>query len=316
MKKTLAGFDDILILSSQTAEATDIGGDNLLPSTIGGGGTGTSTEADTSKFQEMASAIKSTLTDILDAASKALLALGVIAIFSGNLPLGIGLIIASKVADVAGDTLGSDNPLETLKGHLATLKKYLVPALLGIGVLLLFLGMIPLGIGLILGGIAYWGYKEVQSEEYKEKDFQTKLNVIMEAVSLGLVAIGVMLIFFGQIPLGIGLIVAGKSLLNATEEKLNEGEITTKIQKFIEDNKNLIVGVPLAILVVALILCASGIMTPTTLGLLATGATGLKITADMTKTSVKEILKNFFEENRMLIVGLFLLSITRLILLQ
>ena len=305
IKKTLAGFDNIQILSSQTAESTEITGDNLLPSTIGGDTTtGESGEADTSKYQEIASAIKSALADILDAASKALLAIGLIVLFSGNVLGGIGLIMAGAAAYVAGDTLGSENPLETLKGHLATLEEYLVPALLGLGVLLLFLGMIPLGIGLILGGIAYWGYKEVQSEEYKEKDFQTKLNVIMEAVSLGLVAIGVMLIFFGQIPLGIGLIIAGKSLLNATEEKLNEGGATTKIQKFIEDNQNLIVGVSLAILVIAVLLIATGNISPFTLGLLAAGATGLVVTSETTNRSVGEIIQKFLKDNAGLIVGI------------
>ena len=304
MKKTLAGFDDIQILSSETAESTEPSGDNLLPSTIGGGETTeTTTGADTSKFQEMASAIKSTLADVLDAASKALLAIGLIVLFSGNILGGIGLIMAGAAAYIAGDTLGSENPLETLKGHLETLEEYLVPALLGLGVLLLFLGMIPLGIGLILGGIAYWGYKEVQSEEYKEKDFQTKLNVIMEAVSLGLVAIGVMLIFFGQIPLGIGLIIAGKSLLNATEEKLNEGGVTTKIQKFFDDNSALIVGVGIALVVIALILFAFGVFSPLSLGLLVAGGAVLATDEEMKPGAIKETIINFFQDNAGLIVG-------------
>lgn len=304
MKKTLAGFDDIQILSSQTAEATETSGDNLLPSMTGGGATtGTSAGVDTSKYQEMASAIKSTLADILIAASQALLVLGVIAIFSGNIPLGIKLIIASKVAEVAGDTLGSENPLETLKGHLETLEEYLVPALLGIGVLLLFSGNIPLGIGLILGGIAYWGYKEVQSEEYDTASFQDKLNVIMEAVSLGLVAIGVMLIFFGQIPLGIGLIIAGKSLLKATEAKLNEGGVTTKIQKFFEDNSELIVGVGIALVVISLILFACGVFSSLSLGLLVAGGAVLATAEEMKPGAIKEAITNFFQDNAGLIVG-------------
>lgn len=304
MKKTLAGFDDIQILSSQTAEANETSEDNFLPSTISGGSTtGTSAGSDTSKYKEIASSIKSTLADILTAASKALLAVGLIVLFSGNVLGGIGLIMAGASAYVAGDTLGSENPLETLKGHLDAVKEYIVPALFGIGVLLLFLGMIPLGIGLILGGITYWGYKEVKSEEYKEKDFQTKLNVIMEAVSLGLVAIGVMLIFFGQIPLGIGFIIAGKSLLNATEEKLEEGGVTTKIQKFIDDNSELIVGVGIALVVIALILFACGIFSPLSLGLLVAGGAVLATAEEMKPGVIKESITNFFKDNAGLIVG-------------
>lgn len=305
MKKTLAGFDDIQILSSQTSEATVTSGDNSVTSTIGveETTTGTTTEADTSKYQEIASAIKLTLADILDAASNALLAVGLIVLFYGNILGGIGLIMAGSAAYVAGDALGSENPLETLKGHLDAVKEYIVPALFGIGVLLLFLGMIPLGIGLILGGISYWGYKEVHSEEYKESDFQTKLNVIMEAVSLGLVAIGVMLIFFGQIPLGIGLIIAGKSLLNATEEKLNEGGVTTKIQKFIDDNAGLIVGVGIALVVIALIMFAFGVFSPLSIGLLVAGGAVLATDEEMNPGVIKESITNFFKDNAGLIVG-------------
>lgn len=314
MKKTLAGFDDIQILSSGIAESTEPSGDNLLPSTIGGGTTtGTSTGEDTSKYQEMASAIKSTLADILDAANKALLAVGLIVLFSGNILGGIGLIMAGAAAYVAGDTLGSENPLETLKGHLATLEKYLAPALLGLGVLLLFLGMIPLGIGLIIGGIAYWGYKEVQSEEYDTASFRDKLNIIMEAVSLGLVAIGVMLIFFGQIPLGIGLIIAGKSLLNATEEKLNEGVVTTKIQRFFEENQKLFVGIGLALVVLGLLLLLTPVSFPIALGLIAAGAGALAAESSINGTKIIDDIKNFLFENPMLISlisgGLLILGI-------
>ena len=160
--------------------------------------------------------------------------------------------------------------------------------------LLLFSGMIPLGIGLILGGIAYWGYKEAQSEEYDTASFKDKLNVIMEAVSLGLVAIGVMLIFFGHVPLGIGLIIAGKSLLKATEAKLNEGGVTTKIQKFFEDNKELIVGVGIALVVIAVILFVCGIITPMSIGLLVAGGAVLAAEEEMNPGAIQEVITNAF----------------------
>lgn len=306
-KKSLASFDELSIISSgasggETEEDSAVGG--AAGGAVGSGfDFGIQAEADTGKYQEIASTIKSTLASILDAASKALMAVGLIVLFSGNVLGGIGLIMAGGAAYVAGDTLGSDNPLDTLEGHLKTLEKYLVPALLGLGVLLLFLGMIPLGIGLILGGIAYWGYKEVQSEEYDTASFETKLNVIMEAVSLGLVAIGVMLIFFGQIPLGIGLIIAGKKLLDVTEEKLEEGGVTTKIQQFIDDNEAIIVGVGIALLVVALILFAFGIFSPLSLGILVAGAVVLAGVEEMNPGAVKRTIENFFEENAALIVG-------------
>ena len=309
-KKLLAGFDEIQILSSNTAEqaSTNSNAVSLSPiptdtSNKVSSNTSNETGNTSSKFGEIAAVIQDTLADILEAASKALLAIGLIAIFSGNIPLGIGLIIASQVAKVGSDTMGSDNPLQTLKESLKEIEEQLIPALLGLGVLLLFLGNIPLGIGLILAGITYWGYKEVNSDEYDTASFEDKLNVIMEAVALGLVAIGVILIFTGVIPLGIGLIIAGKELLKATEAKLNEGGITTDIQRFFQDNAGLIVGVGLALVIIALIMFAFGVFSPLSLGLLVAGGAVLATSEEMKPGIIKETITKFFQDNAGLIVG-------------
>ena len=309
-KKSLAAFDDLQILadnsSAGSAAKTDIAGGG--GGFGGGSGSGSQDDGsgmfDNSKFMEIANAIKSTIADILDAASKALLAVGLILLFTGNVLGGVGLILAGAAAYVAGDTLGSENPVETLKKHLETIEKYLVPGLLGLGILLLFFGMVPLGIGLIIAGVAYWGYKETKSKQYDTASFEDKLNVIMEAVSLGLVAIGVLLIFAGVMPLGIGLVIAGASLLNATEQKLDESGTQTKIQKFFEDNSALIVGVAIALIVIAIVLFATGVGTPIALGLLVAGGSALATAEIMNEGAIGQTITKFFQDNAGLIAGI------------
>ena len=299
MKKTLAGFDDILILSSQTAEATEISGDSFLPTTIGADAT-VGNEPDLMNY---ALKIEEALNYLLPTIETALAVIGLLLLSTGNIAWGVGFIIASAYLYSVEERSEGTFDFNVIQEDLSPLGEYIEEALIGIGLILLFFGQIPWAIGFIIAGAITYGVKEINSEEYNTDTIQVKLNIIMEAISLALIAIGIMLIFFGNVPLGLGFVIVGKKAFDVTEEKLNEGGITTKIQKFIEDNKKLIVGVSLAILVVALILCASGTMTPTTIGLLATGAMGLKGTADMTKTSVKEILENFFKENKKLIVG-------------
>ena len=307
LNKSLANFDDIQILTSQTTENTEMSSSGLsLPEIGGSTGLGANAEADTSKYQEIASTIKSTLSDILYAASKALLAVGLIVLFSGNVLGGIGLILAGATAYVASDVLGSENPLETLKQHLATIEEYIVPALLGLGVLLLLLGQIPLGIGLIIAGAGYWGYSEVQSEEYDTATFQQKLDVIMEAVSLAIFAIGVLLIMFGHIPLGIGMVIFGANIFNLTEAKLNESETSTKIQTFFQEMQDLITGIAIALIVIGVLLIMMGIINPLSIGMLVAGGLVLATNAKINKTSVGKTIEKFFKDNAKLIVGVSL----------
>lgn len=291
LKKSLAGFDEIQTLSSGTADSASADGGPVFAPDVEGASYGGGA------FAGIAASIKTTLSDILSAAYPALLAVGLLVLFSGNILGGIGLIVAGAAAYMVSDTLSSDNPVDTLMGHLSKLKEIVVPALLGLGVLLLFLGQIPLGIGLILGGIVAYGLTEISTEEYDTASFQDKLNVIIEAVSLAIAVIGVLLIFLGHIPLGIGMIIGGKELFEVTEEKIEEGGATSKVKKFLEDNQALIVGVSLAILVLALILIASGTINQFTLGMLMLGATGLAVADATSEGNMGDMINKFIQDH-------------------
>ena len=61
----------------------------------------------------------------------------------------------------------------------------------------MFLGQIPIGIGFIIAGAVVYGAQEVSTSDYTGEDIINKLAVISEAVAVSLVAIGIILLFFG-----------------------------------------------------------------------------------------------------------------------
>nr|DAG28507.1 MAG TPA: minor tail protein [Caudoviricetes sp.] len=300
LKKSIAGFDDLQILTDNKKSENGGAGGGILEDYTDDGGGGTTPPKGKSDF----SYIKDALADLATAVGKALLAVGAIALFTGNIPLGLGLIAGGLALSYAGDVLGSDDPSKKIMDDLEKLKDFISDHLFEIGVILLFFN-IPLGVAVIIGASIYEATKE---DGFDEKTIEKKINIIMEYVAVGLVAIGVILVMFGQFAVGIGFIIAGKELLNVTEEKLQEGETKTKIQKFFEENQALIVGVGLALVVIALIIFAIGgvALFPVALGMLITGAAALATAEEMNEGAIKDTITNFLEENQALVVGVSL----------
>lgn len=297
LKKSIAGFDDLQILTDNQKSKNGGAGGGILEDYTDDGGAGITPPKGKSDF----SYIKDALADLATAVGKALLAVGAIALFTGNIPLGLGLIASGLALSYAGDVLGSDDPSKKIMDDLEKLKDFISDHLFEIGVILLFFN-IPLGVAVIIGAAIYEATKE---DGFDEKTIEEKINIIMEYVAAGLVAIGVILVMFGQFAVGIGFIIAGKELLNVTEEKLQEGETKTKIQKFFEENQALIVGVGLALVVIALIIFAIGgvALFPVALGMLITGAAALATAEEMNEGAIKDTIINFLEENQALVVG-------------
>lgn len=244
LKKTLAGFDDLQILSRPSESANEqklpeIGGN------VGGGGGGGGLElpalpqiGQQEQFDPMAimTKLSAALNFILPVIEISLVVIGLILLSAGQIGWGLGFIFAGAyLYTVSERSVGTAFDFSIIKSDLEAILPYIDEALVAIGILLMFLGQIPIGIGFIIAGAIVYGAQEVFTEDYSGEDVITKLAVIAEAVAVALVAIGIILIFFGNFPLGLGFIVAGKKLLDVAEQELNEGEVTTKIQKFFSD---------------------------------------------------------------------------------
>ena len=247
LKKTLAGFDDLQILSRPSESANE----QKLPE-IGGGASGGGGGLELpslpqigqqEQFDPMAivTKIRDALYFILPVISISLVVIGLILLSSGQIGWGIGFIIGGAyLYSVTERSANGYFDFSVIKRDLDAILPYIDEALVAIGLILMFLGQIPIGIGFIIVGAIVYGAQEVGTSDYTGQDIITKLAAITEAVSISLVAIGIILMFFGNFPLGLGFIVAGAGLLKVSEEKLNESEIQTKIQKFFADFKEYI----------------------------------------------------------------------------
>ncbi len=176
-------------------------------------------------------------------------------------------------------------------------------SLVAIGLILMFTGHIGWGIGFILIGAAMFGVAlQAEQETNPTKTLRAQLAEFGSYLGEALAILGVILIFFGQIPLGIGCIVAGIALFGVSEAILQENGITTKIQTFLKENATLIVGVSTALLILGIILLFTPASLPLALGLIAAGAVGLATEAVLNWDYIKNTMENFFTEHAAWIV--------------
>ena len=162
-------------------------------------------------------------------------------------------------------------------------------ALLALGAVLTFSGAnIPIGIALMVAGaLAVYG---AASENWGliAETLQGSLAVIVTIVAGALLALGIILVMTSaNIPLGIGMIIAGAASLAAVVA-VNWDTITG----FISDNIDVIAGiVGAAFLVLGAILALSGANIPLGVGLLLVGAASLAASATVNWEAIQNAMK-------------------------
>ena len=250
------------------------------------------------------------LSLIMGIAGGALLALGIILCMVGSIPIGVGMIIAGSVALVSAVALNFDSVKNLITGWVAGIMIIAGAALLVLGIVLTASGAnLILGIALIAAGaIALATPIALNWNAIKDaiSKFITENDGLIIGVASALLVLGIVLCLCGVItPLSIGLIVAGAGILTA-EIALNPEATKNAITKFITENTALIVGISLAILVLGIVLCCFGIITPLTIGMIVFGATGLVTEIALNWNAIKDAMSKFFQDNAGLIIGVSL----------
>ena len=162
-----------------------------------------------------------------------------------------------------------------------------------IGVILTFSGAnIPLGIGLMLAGAHLFGKEIAQKWGELPQTLRAQIMKIMVAVSFGIATIGILLAFSGaNIPLGIGLIIAGAAILGSACA-LDWDAVKDAIQGPL--------GVLMAILgtvklVIGAVLTFSGAHIPLGIALMVVGAAELVTAAVVNWKSILKFLTGAWE---------------------
>ena len=253
LKKTLAGFDDIQILSAGAAENTDGGLDAALQGVGGSLSAGTGAEFDGSTI---AQEVSKTFVEIAGKVSGWLMALGCILLVTGNIGWGIGLIIAGAIGSEYAEAQVGDG--SSLKELLDTITNALIIAgvvAIILGVLLCMAQMWGLGIKLIaIGAISAGGSVALNWDSIKEK-LQGSFGGWLAVGGIVAIILGILLCFTPMLPLGIGLIVLGAGAIVAPIVA-NWDTIKEKISAVFEKVMNWVETYGL--LVLGIILCLTG----------------------------------------------------------
>ena len=270
LKKATASFDDIEILSSNaTGNASDTGatGTNGGVSGIGDlGGT-----LDGSSYVEE---VDATLMAIMGIVAEAMIAVGLILLFTGHIGWGIGFIIAGAGLLAVTMASASEFGYGGIISMLTTIMGIAGGALLALGIILLWIGGVvgtPVAIGMIIAGGALIVSAVAAKAAFSPDDVGGWLSLIMGIAGGALLALGIILCMVGSVPLGVGMIIAGAiGLVSAVA--LNFDSVKNSITGWVA----VIMAIAgAALLVLGIILCATGAALPLGIALIMAGAVAL-----------------------------------------
>ena len=191
--------------------------------------------------------------------------------------------------------------VDKVSGDMAAIMGIVGGALVAVGLLLIFFGHIGWGIGFIIAGASIFAVSMATvSSSDQVTPVSEKLMAIMAIAGIALTAIGLILLFNGAWKWGIGFIIAGASALAVSIVSVESGNATEQAEQMLLDIM-LIAGS--AMLALGIILLLVGQITPLSIGLVVAGAGSLAGAVAINPQAVGETIKNFFQENAGLIVG-------------
>lgn len=275
VKKQLASFDDIQILSSGNEEeqgASSAGFENLK-------------EYDTSGE-------KSLLNDLMTAIGGALAAVGLILILNGQIAWGVGFLVAGAafwaINEIWGDGYDPNSVADVLNNIMATIGV----SLAAVGIILLLNSEIKWGIGFIIAGAAFWSISEIWGKDYDPNSATDILSNIMETIGVSLAAIGIILITHGQLAWGIGFVIAGAvaGLFGVSIATLTDESVSQKAKDELSSGM-MIVGIVAVVLGILLCMAQQWVWG---IGLIATGVASIVTPIALNWDGIKKQLQGSF----------------------
>ena len=210
----------------------------------------------------------------------AVLALGGLLAFSGaNIPLGIALMVVGAASLATVSALNWNSVKDALQGPVGGITALIATAMLALGGVLAFSGTnIPLGIALMVVGAA--GLATVVALNWNSivDTLRGPVGDILTVLSTSMLVLGGLLLFSGaNIPLGLGLMIAGAATL-ATVMATNWDTIGDTLKKVFGTLLTIIAGAMLVIGVCLLFTGAGvGLGLALVFGALAAGTAAWKL---------------------------------------
>lgn len=220
--------------------------------------------------------VETGLSKILIAIGPMIAILGVVLMLTGNIPWGLGLLIAGIALFAVGEVAENWDLLSTnLVGALANMLIDISPYIALLGAVLLFVpGQQALGIGLIIAGIALFAVGEVGANwELLGTNLTSALTKIFSEISPYIAVFGLLLAMVpGMMAVGIGMIVAGIAMFAFSVIAPNWDSITQALRGPLGKTLAMIGGF---LVVLGLMLIFSGVGIPLGIGMLLAGGVSL-----------------------------------------
>lgn len=195
---------------------------------------------------------------------------------------------------------------ENIKAHLNELEMMAAVALLATGFILLAVGQIPMGIACIIGGIVL---AAIAIKDWGELSERTKamISAIMAIAGGAFLAIGIILCATGaNPPLGIAMIVIGAALL-AGAVALNWNAIKAKIEVVLDKIKQIVLKAFLIVL--GVILCATGVGMPLGIALIVEGIKAIKSEETLDWEAIKTHIETALTKVKNIITGVLMMVV-------
>lgn len=220
--------------------------------------------------------VETGLSKILISIGPMIAILGVVLMLTGNIPWGLGLLIAGIALFAVGEVAENWDLLSTnLVGALANMLIDISPYIALFGAVLLFVpGQQALGIGLIIAGIALFAVGEVGANwELLGTNLTSALTKIFSEISPYIAVFGLLLAMVpGMMAVGIGMIVAGIAMFAFSVIAPNWDSITQALRGPLGKTLSMIGGF---LVVLGLMLIFSGVGIPLGIGMLLAGGVSL-----------------------------------------
>lgn len=297
--KWLAAFDELNTIqadsSQDAADALDSRA-NEIPTAE----TPTWDGVDTSK-------IDAKLSEIMIILGAALLAVGAILAFSGiNIPLGLTLMAVGALMVYTAAQENWEKLPQEVRDAINTALIITGIVLIVLGAVLAFSGaQIALGIGMMIAGVVMLYTAAALNWEELPEEVKRTITGIMVTLGTALLTIGAILALSGaNIPLGVGLMIAG-ALSLAAAATLNWDELSDEVK---EEVATIAAVLSVAFLAIGGILAFSGANIPLGIALMAIGAATLVAEAVIAWNTMPDNIRDTLSKI-LAIVGAFLLVI-------
>lgn len=241
--------------------------------------------------------VETGLSKILIAIGPMIAILGVVLMLTGNIPWGLGLLIAGIALFAVGEVAENWDLLGTnLVGALANMLIDISPYIALFGAVLLFVpGQQALGIGLIIAGIALFAVGEVGAKwELLGTNLTSALTRIFSEISPYIAVFGLLLAMVpGMMAVGIGMIVAGSAMFAFSVIAPNWDSITQALRGPLGKTLAMIGGF---LVVLGLMLIFSGVGIPLGIGMLLAGGVSLAAAIAPNWDFIRDKIKNVWQK--------------------